>query len=117
MTAEELIAAGIPLSGKDALTVLRAEAALDWMLEYTTLEFSKNEVETLAALPSCAKLFVVKYGELLRTKQGVASESIEGMSQSFHESDQSALLWRLANTLLGQYIKSQVRVFPARRRW
>lgn len=117
MTAEELIAAGIPLSGSDALTVLKAEAALDWMREFTTLEFDKGNAATISALPSCAKLFIVKYGELLGVKQGVASESIEGLSQSFHEGNQSALIWQLANTLLGPYIKSQVRVFPARRRW
>ena len=117
MNAEILIAAGIPLTGSDALSVLKAEAALDWMQDHTTLEFDKGDEKTIAALPSCAKLFVVQYCELLSMKQGVASESIEGMSQSFFESDQAAKIWQLANTLLGKYIKSQVRVFPAMRRW
>lgn len=117
MTASELIAAGIPLSGDNALTVLKAEAAFDWMQEHTTLEFDKGSMASIAALPSCAKLFVVKYGELLSVKQGVASQSIEGMNQSFFEGNQTALIWQLANTLLGPYIKSQVRVFPAKRRW
>lgn len=117
MTATELKAAGIPLANEDALTVLKAEAALDWMLENTTLEFDKGSAETITALPSCAKLFVVQYSELLSVKQGVASQSIEGLSMSYFDGDQSAKIWQLANTLLGAYIKSQVRVFPAKRRW
>lgn len=117
MTAAELIAAGIPLANDDALTALKAEAALDWMLKNTTLKFDKGSVETITALPSCAKLFVVQYTELLSVKQGVASQSIEGLSMSYFDADTSAKIWQLANTLLYGYIKSQVRVFPAKRRW
>lgn len=117
MTAEELHAAGIPCTAGDALATLKAEAALDWMLENTTLEFDKGSTESISALPACAKLFVVKYSEAVSLKQGVASQSIEGLSLSFNSGDQSALIWQLANTLLGAYLKSQVRVFPAKRRW
>ena len=117
MTAAELNNAGIPVAEGDALAVLKAEAALDWMKEHTTLEFDKGNVATIAALPSCAKLFVMKYSEAFSMKQGVASQSIEGLSMSFHEGNQTAMIWQLANALLGPYIKSQVRVFPAKRRW
>ena len=117
MKAEELIAAGIPLSGNDALAVLRAEAALDWIQENTTLSFDKEKVATIEALPACAKLFVVKYSEAFKTREGVASQSIEGMSQSFNATEKSTLIWQLANTLLGKYLKSQVRVTQATRRW
>ena len=116
MTAAEYIAAGIPVAD-DALAILRAESALDWMQENTTLEFDRGSAETISALPSCAKLFVVQYCELLSAKQGVASQSIEGLSQSYFDSDQSKKIWQLANTLLRGYLKSQVRVFPAKRRW
>ena len=117
MTHEELKAAGIPLAEGDVMAVLKAEAALDWMKEHTTLEFDKGSAESIKALPSCAKLFVVKYSEALSLKQGVASQSIEGLSMSFNGNDQAALIWQLANSLLGAYLKSQVRVFPAKRRW
>lgn len=115
MTAEDLKSAGIPISGENA--DLYAEAALDWMQEHTTLEFDRSDAESLAALPACAKLFIVKFTETVRMKQGVASQSIEGLSQSFDTTDKSALIWQLANGLLGAYIKSQVRVTPAMRRW
>lgn len=117
MTIDELKQAGIPVAEGDVLAVLKAEAAFDWMLEYTSLAFEKESLESVMALPSCAKLFVLKYSELLSIKQGVASQSIEGLSMAYHEGNQTALIWQLANTLLGPYIKSQVRVFPAKRRW
>ena len=117
MSIEELVSAGIPLKGGDDVTALEAEAALDWMTDNTTLVFDKGNVETISALPSCAKLFVVKFCEDINVKIGVASQSIEGLSMSFRDEDRTALLWQLASSLLGNYLKSQVRVFPARRRW
>lgn len=118
MTAAELIAAGIPLAGEDALAVLNAEAAFDWMQEHTTLEFDKADMESIKALPACAKLFVVKYSEVLKRTAGMTSQSIEGLSMSFDAgSDVSTSILALANTLLRGYLKSQVRVFPAKRRW
>ena len=117
MSIEELVSAGIPLNGANAITALEAESALDWMLENTTLVFDKGNVETISALPACAKLFVVKYVEAIGLKQGVSSQSIEGLSMSFTSTDKSTMLWQLANSLLGAYLKSQVRVIPARRRW
>lgn len=117
MDAKTLNAAGIPVRD-DAMEVLRAEAALDWMQEHTTLRIDKADAAALAALPACAKLFVMRFGEVMRRKAGVTSQSIEGMSQSFdaNESTVSAI-WAQASTLLGGYIKSQVRVTPAQRRW
>lgn len=117
MTAAEYTAAGIPIAEGNALSVLKAEAALDWMRENTTLEIDKANVESIKALPASAKLFVVQYSDLLSAKQGVASQSIEGLSMSFFDGDQSAKIWQLANTLLRPYLKSQVRAFPAKRRW
>lgn len=117
MERTDLINAGIPISAGDPLAVLKAEAALDWMREHTTLAIDTGSAEEIAALPACAKLFVVKYAETISMKQGVASQSIEGMSQSFHDGDRAALIVQLANTLLGPYLKSQARAFPAKRRW
>lgn len=117
MNAEELVAAGIPISEGDAIAALRSEAALDWMLEHTTLKFDKADMESIKALPACAKLFVEQYCDIIKRRSGVASQSIEGLSQSFHVMDKSTELLQVANSLLGSYMRSQVRVTPARRRW
>ena len=118
MKVEELIAAGIPLSGNDAMELLRAEAALDWMKESTTLVFDKADAESIKALPACAKLFVVKFSETMRLRSGVTSQSIEGMSQSFDASEGTDdLIMALAKSLLGNFLKSQVTIYQAKRRW
>ncbi len=118
MTAEELNAAGIPIPANDAMALLRAQAALDWMEEHTTLVFDQADAETIEALPACAKLFVVKFSEALRIKSGVTSQSIEGLSQSFDSGEgPDGLIWALAGSLLGRYLKSQCKVYQATRRW
>lgn len=117
MDAGALTAAGIRIAENDAMAVLRAEAALDWMAENTKLQFDKADAASIVALPACAKLFIVKFGEVINQREGVASESIEGLSQSFATTDKSTLIFQLANSLLSAYMKSQVQVFPAKRRW
>ena len=117
MKADELIAAGIPLGANDAITLLNAEAALDWITEHTTLVIDKADVSTIEALPASAKLFVVKFTETFKMREGVQSQSIEGLSQTFSNADKSSLIYQLAQSFLGGFMKSQVRVFPAKRRW
>ena len=108
--------AGIPISANDATAALKANAALEWIRDNTTLKVSLSDAKSVESLPSAAKLFVCKYVEITGLRPGVASHSIEGLSISFDTTDRSALLWGLANGLLGQYLR-QVRVFPAKRRW
>ena len=117
MKADDLIAAGIPLANADDYTALKAEAALDFILDCTVLSFDKTKPEDIEALPACAKVFVCKYLEIVDLKQGVASQSIEGLSLSFGNASKADLIWQLANSLLSKYLKSQVRCYPARRRW
>ena len=121
MKADDLIAAGVPLSGNDAKAVLYAEAALDWMLENTTLEFDKNNIDSVSALPACAKLFIDKFSEISRRAAGMTSQSIEGMSMTFGGTVDSAgagtLIWQYADMYLRPYMKSRVQFFPAQRRW
>ena len=118
ISIEQLNAAGIPVSGGDPVAALYAEAALDWMKEHTTLQLDKADAASIEALPASAKLFCVKYSEAMRRKAGVTSESIEGLSQSFDASESPAdSVWALARMLLGSWMKSQVRVTPAKRRW
>lgn len=99
------------------MSELVRKAALEWLDEYTTLDIDPESPEAYTSLPARAQLFVEKYTELLTRRTGVASQSIEGLSQSFGSTDSSTLIWQLANTLLQRDLKSQVRVFPAVRRW
>lgn len=117
MKAEELLAAGIPMDGTDAAAVLRAEAALDWMQENTSLAFDKADIASMAALPACAKLFVEQYADIVSRRSGVASQSIEGLSMSFSTTGKDTELWLAARGLLGGYLKSQAHVIPAKGRW
>ncbi len=118
MTAEEWTAAGVPVAAGDAVAALRADAALDWLAEHTTLEFDRARAQIIAELPACAKIFVLKFSELIKRKSGLASQSIEGLSQSFDAGGGvEASVWALTNALLSGYVKSQVRVFPARKKW
>jgi hypothetical protein len=116
ISAEALINAGIPLSGSDTSTTLMCSAALDWIAENTTLEVDPASPESIEKLPASAKLFVSKYVEVMSLNPGVSSQSIEGLSLSFSTVDKGSMLWQLASTLLGKYLR-QVRVYPAKRRW
>lgn len=111
ITFEAFTQAGIPLSGNDASELLKANAALEWLTENTTLE-----VEPIEKLPASAKLFVGKYVEIMSLNTGVSSQSIEGLSMSFATTDKGAMLWHLAQSLLGHYLR-QVKFYPAKRRW
>lgn len=116
ITAEQLIAADIPLSGSDMTDALKAASALEWIAANTSLHVDPEDPESIEKLPATAKLFVGKYAELMSLKTGVSSQSIEGLSLSYSSTDKGAMLWQLASTLLGQYLR-QGRVFPAKRRW
>lgn len=118
MNADILNAAGIPVPHGNPTALLQAEAALDWMAANTTLTIDKDDQKSINALPACAKLFVVKYSEAMSLREGVASQSIEGLSMSFNTAaGKDSMLWQLAHSLLDGYLKSQVKVFPAKRRW
>lgn len=116
ISVEELIGAGIPLSGRDAREALKATAALEWIQQNTTLDFDAADPASVEKLPATAKLFVGKYVEIMGLKTGVSSQSIEGLSMSFDTTDKGTMLWQLASTLLGGYLR-QARFFPAKRRW
>ena len=93
------------------------KAAVEWLAENTTLPVDVSKPE-ITMLPARAQLFVQKYGELMQRTTGVTSQSIEGLSMSFDASgDVGTSIWAIANALLKGDLKSQVRVFPAKRRW
>lgn len=116
MTSEQLEGLNLGLPN-NAETLLMVESGLQWVLDNTTLEFDINNIEELKALPAPVRLFVIKFCEAMSISAGVASESIEGLSQSFNSGDKSALLWEIAESLLGKWLVSPVRFVSAVSRW
>ena len=112
ITLEQFKKQGITVS--DALN---GNAALEFIANNTTLSVDLNEVATLEALPFSAKLFVSRYDEIISASSVVASESIEGLSQSFKTDNKADMIWDLANSLLGDYLKGKVQFMPAKSRW
>lgn len=96
---------------------LEGNAALEYIANNTTLTIDLNDVETVKALPFSARLFIQKYEEVSSASSIVASESIEGLSQSFKTSDKKALIDDLANTYLDEWLKGKIRFIPATKRW
>lgn len=109
---EEFKASGVAVSNE-----LIGNAALEYISENTTLTVDLNDVTTLEALPFAAKLFIIRYDEIMSASSVVASESIEGLSQSFNVGNKSDKIEDLANTLLSKYLKGRIQFIPATRRW
>ena len=112
ITLEQFGEIGIAVS--DALV---GNAALEYIANNTTLKVDLNDVETVKALPFLAKLFITKFEEVDAASSVIASESIEGLSQSFKMSDKRALLDDLANTYLDEWLKGKIKFYPATKRW
>lgn len=117
MTTQQIELLRLGIAPIDERTTLVVESGLEWVKENTTLEFDVNNDKDLQALPSCARLFLVKFFDVNMLSAGIASESIEGLSQSFDTSDKSALIWQFAEELLSPYLKSRIRFVAAQRRW
>lgn len=96
LTAEQLVSAGI-FPEADAQDCLWVESGLAWLKVHTTLP-----TLSLEELPAGAKLFLQQYCDVMQ-RGGVASESIEGLSQSFSAVSQNSLLITLAQNLLPEY--------------
>ena len=109
---------GVPIESVDFETLLRVDSCLEWFAENTKLDIDKDNInESLAKLPSCARLFMLRYNKLYNRELGVTSESIGGMSQSFDTTAVYTQLWQMAYELLGEYLKSGFKVTPARKKW
>ena len=100
---------GITVDDRAALFI---NAALEFIEDNTTIDISDIE-----NIPSRVKLFVLKYLEITNMRVGVTSESIEGLSQSFGDGNQLALIWDIANELLANDMKSRIRFVAAERKW
>ena len=118
MTTQQIELLRLGITPIDDRAILVCEAGLEWVKANTTLEFDMNNDEDLKALPSAVRLFIVKFSEVQAVSAGVASESIEGLSQSFVTSDnKSALIWHIAQELLSPYLKSSIQFVPAQKQW
>lgn len=93
--------------------VLRGNAAIEWLAEHTTID--TTDIKSLSA---SARLFITKYDEINSKQSGVASESIEGLSQSFTQSNKENMIWDEALSILGaKKLKSNVKFYPAKSKW
>lgn len=116
MTMEELSCLGLPIPGNE-LNLLYVNSALDWLAGHTTLDVAGDDFGKVAALPSCAKLFLVKFCEVSGRDVSVASEAVGPMSQSFSSAGSDKLVMGLARQLLKAYLKPNVQFIPCKRRW
>lgn len=88
------------------------ESAIEYLSQNTSLD-----TQNLQELPSCAKLFVTKYVDLLKRDLSVSSESLGGMSQSFKDEGIDKAIDSLAKGLLGDYKNSDFKFYPIKSRW
>ena len=112
ITLEQFKECGITVKNE-----LKGNAALEYIAENTTLTVDVEDVATVKALPFSAKLFVQEYEEVVSASSVVASESIEGLSQSFKTNDKATMLNDLADTYLRKWLKGQITFFSATKRW
>lgn len=114
MTAEEF--KGLDLSVPDSAQ-LYVESGLEWLRDNTTLNVDLADVETIKALPSSARLFLVKFSEICSRDIGVTSEGVGPMSQSFTTDSVAKQTVALARQLLKAWLRSNVQFIPCQRRW
>ena len=112
ITKEQFKTLGITVSSE-----LKGNAALEWLEKNTILTVDLNDATVLEKLPFAARLFISKYDEIVSAPSVVSNESIEGLSQSFNQTDKGELLWQAAEQLLSDYLKGRVRFVSASNRW
>lgn len=117
MTAQQIELLKLGIYPIDERATLIIESGLEWVQRNTTLVFDKENDEDLKALPSCVRLFLVKHFDINMLSVGVSSESIDGLSQSFSQSSKDALIWDIAYSTLGDYVKCPVRFVSAQRKY
>lgn len=117
MTLEQVATLKLGISPINERVILIVESALEWVQKNTTLDFDINNDDDLKALPSCVRLFIIKFFDIQMLTAGITSESIEGLSQSYDTSDKSTLIWQFAEELLSDYLVSRVKFVSAVDRW
>ncbi len=117
MTTQQIELLHLGVAPIDDRVTLIVESGLEWVKANTTLDFDVNNDEDLKALPSSVRLFLVKFLDIQMISGGVASESIEGLSQSFDTSNKAVLINQFAEELLLPYLKSRVQFISAQKKW
>lgn len=96
-------------------------ATLDWLRDNTDFRLTDGSIVEVAALPPSARLFILKFMEIMSscgTLSGVSSESIGGMSKSYAvASDMSGALMLLIRQLLRGHYTGGVKISMPRSRW
>ena len=116
LTLEEIRTIGLPIENIDEKICLYVNASLDWLSQNTTLDFDKDDVDSVKNLPSGAKLFIVSFLETMQQNPAITSESIAGMSQNFSIRLKGDLLSELATAFLSEYY-SCVKTIPNIDKW
>ena len=114
MTAEEFKSLGLPV---ETDTQLYVETGLEWLRDNTMLEVDITNTESIKALPSSARLFLVKFCEICSRDIGVTGESVGPMSQNFSSDSTAKQTAALARQLLKAWLKPDVKFIPCIRRW
>lgn len=114
LTPEQLVQAGIFMEA-DAQDCLLVESGIGWLKVHTTLQLKQIDGSTVMQLPAGAKLFLQQYCDVMQ-RGGIASEQIEGLSQSFTADGLESLLIQLAQNLLPEYFIA-FRFFPKVQQW
>ncbi len=112
MTSKEIQGLNLGIDESDSKAVLSVETAIEWLAENTTLDMTDLE-----NLPAAARLFISKFCEITSLQSGVSSESIESLSQTFTQTSKNDMIWDIAETLLGDYIKCKIRFVAAERKF
>lgn len=113
MNTEQISNLNLGISPIDARTEITINAGIDWLERNTDLNLSDP-----AAFPNNAKLFLIKFFDLMMMQAGVTSQSIEGLSQSFNTGDIENTLFQFAEELFGDNLtKGRVRFVQAGKKW
>ena len=92
---------------------LTGNAAIEWLADNTTVDTTD-----ITKLSASAKLFITKYAEINSKQSGVASESIEGLSQSFVTTNKESMIFDEAISILGaRKLKCNAKFYPAQSKW
>lgn len=117
MTLDEVKSCGIPIADEKPEALLRVYSGIEWLQQNTTLKIDMNNADTIASLPNGAKLFILKFCDLMSRSEYVTSESVGGLSQSFSSADKSGLLMDIAKQLIKPYMKSDFKFVLSAKRW
>lgn len=117
MTPKDLQEIGLSFPCATPEICLMVQAALEWVLNHTTLKFDRKNLQEVKCLPPGVKLFVMKYVEVMHATAGVQHENLQNMTLIFSSKEKGELIRQYASELLGNALKSEASFFRAKNRW